>query len=395
MRYQFINSRLLLVLATFGFCNGSTSSAAKKNAGIEAPSVAFGANSIPIHPHGCVIETEIEFPAAIESLEKSEIRSIWPSLIEKIEVRTGEAVHKGQIMATVDTSDANRQVALYEDFQSLIKSQLEILANDMRLLTLRRQRVEGLVKKGINPSTDLEQIDRQILEVKSSALQNERSADIAQKALKLQNDMAKKANFYSDMDGVVTSLIAEPESLTGKLMAMNSTLIARIEKPGHYVAKANLLDVQVTGLHEGLEATVVFPDQSRYQGRVAFIAPVAIAVHDDDDSRRQNYLDPNASNNSASGPAQYQLQIDFQRAGPMLPAGLTAITKVVLSKTNAKICLPWNAIDVANGTASIKTFQEGTGWQTKQLVLGKRGATNVEILSPDLKESTIVDSKLW
>lgn len=351
------------------------------------------ANTIPTHPRPCVIEHVVQFPAKIESRDRSEIRVQWSAVIERIHVNIGDAVRKGQLIASVDTSDYKKQIAIYDDYVALTNGQLRVLDSEIKSLIARRINLASLVEKGINPAADLDQADTQILEAKNTRLQVERSLISLQKLLDEMHKMEKKASFYSEMDGLVTALVADQKSMVGKMTAMGGALIARIEKPGQYVAKASLIDIQLSGLKEGQSADVILADKTHYTGSVRFISPMRSSARDDRDRYGQTSNDGGESDSKKT--SQYQALIDFKRPGAMLPLGLTGIVEIVLSKTNAEVCLPWNALDISQGEPRIRTFREGAGWSYEKIKIGKQGTFDVEVLSPRLDPSTVIESKLW
>lgn len=378
---------ILLTLLVPTIAHSQTTNSQQKSSGtVKADNTAR--DIIPVHPHACSIEQNVQFPAKIESRERSEIRVLWSAVIEKIHVNIGDMVRKGQLIASVDTSDYKRQIGIYDDYVALINGQLKVAENDIKTLSARRANLAILVNKGINPAADLDQADTQILEAKNGRLQVERSLIGIQRSLDDLHKMEKTASFYSEMDGLVTTLIADPRSMVGKLVAMGGALIARIEKPGQYVAKANLLDIQLAGLKEGMSADIILADKSHYDGRIRFISPMRYTASDDKDGNMQGMFNvPKTS--------QYQALIDFQRPGTMLPLGLTAIAKVNIVRTRVQTCLPWNAIDIRHGEPRIRTFREGAGWSYENVKIGRQGTYDVEILSPSLDESIVVESKLW
>ena len=358
-----------------------------KNSGAAGSTAGQGGLIIPVRVHPCIVQEVSQFPTKIEAREKSELRVLWSALIEKIHVNIGDTVRKGQVIASVDTSDYQKQIQIYDDYMALFSGQIDVANQDVKSLTRRRVNIAGLVAKGIVPSTDLEKVDTEVLGAKNFKIQMERMRDGMLKTLSELHKMEKNASFYSEIDGVVTALMADPGSIVGKLSAMSGALIARIEKPGQYIAQGNLLDIQLKALEVGQIVDVELPDHSHYEGKVKSISPVRIEQKNDGQS---------AAPSPSSEPSQYQVVIEFTRPGEMLPAELTATATVKIAQPRSKACLPWNAIDVsAQGATKIRGFSEGKGWQTQFVTLGKRGQYEVEILSPELPSSMTIESRLW
>jgi multidrug efflux pump subunit AcrA (membrane-fusion protein) len=347
---------------------------------------------LPIKAKACAIEEIVVAAAQISSQKYSESRSKYPTTIKSIHVAVGDKVKRGALLASADTDSLKKMLEIYLDYERLIRSELKVIAGKTESTKARRARLKSLVEKKIVSESDLDQIDKWI-----QTLENERERMLNQlesfrKSIRQYTSQIHNANFYSEIDGEVTRLIADPKSIIGVLNAMSESLIARVEQAGAYTADMPLLDSQVQKIKVGMNAKVILPDGSSYNGHVTQISTLPFQEKRDDASSSRGF-GANAGSTTEL-PVTYLAKVDFKRPGPILPAGLHASVEIIAGTHQAKLCLPWNAIQVSDRGNFINAFTEGAGFRVEPVILGKTGRYYVEILSP-LSENVITLSRLW
>jgi multidrug efflux pump subunit AcrA (membrane-fusion protein) len=347
---------------------------------------------IPHHIKSCAIDDDLVVSAIVETQIYSELRTGWFSLIDKIMFAAGSIVKKGDLIASVDTKELNRTIGIYEGYQLIYGNQLKSLAKDIASKQERRKRLEGLAAKGIIPETDLDQLDKDILGRLTNREQVLRSMKNIVDQLEDLRKQVKSANFFSPIDGIVTKVIADPKSISGRIAAMNSALVARIDSPGRYIAKANFLDVQAKSVFEHMNAAVKLPDGSIYPGKVTLVSPVAVQPESNQGGDQARSTPDQNSAPRASG--SYLVTVEFSRPGQILPPLLLAEVRVIQAPVKVKQCVPWNALTVNDGTANLRLYSDKSGWISQNVELGRRGQYDVEILTP-LPSEALVLLKLW
>jgi hypothetical protein len=203
--------------------------------------------------------------------------------------------------------------------------------------------------------------------------------------LKLAKSRADKSNFYSPIDGVVTQMIADPRALSGSLVAQFNTVIARIDSPGSYIVKSQVLDFQMTSPKAGQNATVTLPHGEAIAGRVDFVAPVPVP-----EEAAQNPWSQTPQKESF----RFDVWVRFDRPGPIIAAGTSAEVRVNLAQHTAKLCVPVNALRVDRGRPSLAVRHQKDGWRLVPVVTGRIDHARVEILS-GAKSGEIVAASLW
>lgn len=346
---------------------------------------------LPIRSKACVIEDEVYAASRITSKNFNEVRSEYLSTIESFQVVKGQTVKKGQLIATTNSSMLKNMQSIYQDYAQLYKAQLKIASNNENLATARRDRLRGLVAKGIIPQSELDEANNYVIAAANTRDRISRGLEGMQKTLDQYADQIRKSNFYSGMDGVVTELIVDPRSMTGTLNVMPGTLVAKIEQPGTYRAEALLMDTQIHAIKQGMKADLTLPDGSEIHGKITFVSTLPHVEVKREAAFGAEY---GAEQPKTSSHTIYKAVIEFVRPGAILPPGLLAHVRIVTGETKVASCLPWNAVDIVEGRAYARTFTEGRGWARSPITIGKMGRYEVEI-SPPIGADTIIKSKLW
>jgi multidrug efflux pump subunit AcrA (membrane-fusion protein) len=349
---------------------------------------------LPTKPKSCVIQDDLRVASRIFAAQYQEVRPEYMSLIGSFNVTRGQSVKKGQLLATAVTSNLEKMRDIYQDYAQLYLGQLRIATNSRKVIEARRERIKNLTEKGVMAASELEQVDSAVVSAKQVEERMQRGLESMQKNVDAYSVQIKQSNFFSSIDGVVTELIVDPKSLSGNLMVMAGTVIAKIEKPGRYRAEAQLFDSQVHGVAAGMNATVTLPDGTTIVGKVTEVStlPTEKKV---EISGYSSYSYQNESETKATGGLTfYRVIVEFDRAGAILPPNLLADVSIIKSTHQAKSCLPWNAIQIVDGKPSIQILEDGKGWSRIPVRLGKRGRYDVEVETP-LAASTVVKSRIW
>lgn len=386
-----MTEKLLQCLLLMVFVSESSFSQPKKQSSNNTSAAKdSGVFDLPIKPKPCIISTEVRAAAKFSPKLQSESRAKFYGSIEKFHVTKGQVVKKGQLLATTETSSAKDNRGIYLDYVSLYKAQLRIAENNLKVALDRLQRLEVLNKKGITPQAEVDAAEREVLLAKDAKESVNRGIESMEKTALEYTKQIDEANFYAEMDGVVSQLIVDPKSLLGMLNVTPGSLIATVSQSNFYRAEAQLLDIQINKLKEGMAAQVIFPDGSTQDGKISFLGQLPYRENKQGEQNPYSY----GGEDKKGTVTTYVAYIDFQRPGSILPSGLTTEVRIKTGDVSAKTCLPWNAVEIDQGAAFVNTFSEDSGWTKSPVKLGVSGQYYVEVLS-NLLPSVIVKSKLW
>ena len=219
-----------------------------------------GADLLPVHTRPCQFDHDMTVAVRVRSKDQYEARPTYSVVLEKIHVKKGERVKKGQLLVSTNTKSLTQMLGIYNDYLAMYAGYLKVVTKDLKVTEGRRDRLKGLVAKGIIPQSELEAADKLVLSVGGNVQNVTRSKEGIQKNIDQLNQQIREANFYSGIDGIVTDLIADPDNMGGSVNVYPGTPVARVEKPGSYIADATLIDTQIHRIKSGMSATVIFGD---------------------------------------------------------------------------------------------------------------------------------------
>ncbi len=340
---------------------------------------------VPTKIESCTLAESLELVGSVETPVHSVLRAGWSLKIDKIHVVRGQKVKKGDLLVSADPGYFKQQIVFYERQTQIVSKSLSNYRADLKSLRDREERLRGLVERDISPRSQLEELERLIASTTAEAQRAEKIRGDLESELKLAKTRADKSNFYSPVDGVVTQIIADPRALSGSLVAHFNTVIARVDSPGNYVVKAQVLDFQVIRLKKGQKANVRLPHGEFISGVVDFVAPVPVPVEAPQNSWSQT---------SQKETSRFAVWVRFDRPGPIIAAGTGAQVKVDLAQHAAKVCAPVNAIRVDRGS-SVIALRRGKGvWKLVPVRTGQMDDARVEILA-GAKPGDTVAASLW
>jgi macrolide-specific efflux system membrane fusion protein len=340
---------------------------------------------VPTKIESCSLQESLEIVGSVETPVHSVLRAGWSLKIEKIHVVRGQKVKKGDLLVSADPGFFKQQIGFYERQTQILSKSLSNYRADLRSLRDREERLRGLVEKDISPRSQLEELERSIASITTELQRIEKTRGDLESELKIAKTRADKSNFYSPVDGVVTQIIADPRALSGSLVAHFNTVIARVDSPGRYVVKAQVLDFQVSRLKKGQKANVRLPHGEVISGVVDFVAPVPVPVE-----APQNPWSQVAQNQTS----RFAVWVRFDRPGPIIAADTSAHVNVNLAQHSAKVCAPVNALRVDRGSSTIALRQSKGGWKLVPVQTGRMDHARVEILA-GAKPGDTVAASLW
>ena len=183
----------------------------------------------------------------------------------------------------------------------------------------------------------------------------------AQAKLETANQIQKDGKILAPFDGVVLSI----DATTGQTIHAGSKLLSFTD-PKALEVKANITEEDYPLLAPGMEVALYFdalPDLT-LTGNVERIVPKRI---------------------EGSDSPQYNIYISLSDVPDGLVDGMTSDTAVTIAKRAGVLCLPRAVVRASGGSTSTVKVWDGLEEVSRQIEVGLRGDTFVEILS-GLKE---------
>ncbi len=233
------------------------------------------------------------------------IQHLEGGIIEKILVREGQNVAKGEILFQLDETQPRSRIDLLEAQISSGTKQLELITDEL-------VSIEGLFRKGLTTQTRVLALKRRLVE-----LEGDRTVKIAQ--LRAAKDVLDRSKIRTPISGTVVSLQVHT---SGGVIKPGDTLLSIVPADEPLVVEAQINPNDIDVVHKGLSAQVrLTPLNARMvpplSGHIAWIS--ADIIHDEK-SKASYYL---SRIEIAAAPADLPKGVDLY---PGMPAEVIITT---------------------------------------------------------------------
>jgi RND family efflux transporter MFP subunit len=290
---------------------------------------------------------------SIEAVNRVQMMPRVTGRLEKLHVKTGDGVKRGQLVATLEHDQQNALIGSTEAQLASAKADTEKARAEMANAKTNLDRYERLLKEGFSTQQQYDSIATAYASAKAShnaALAKERQA-----AAELGRVKSARQDYivYSPLDGTVLS----DYSLTpGVMISPNSPLvdIADLRK---LKASLRIPEVKIFAVTPGMDVILKFdaiPDEE-FLGKVTRIEP---------------YVDPSTRTSAV------EIELDNEAAGNRLRPGMFGQASIVEREYKNSVLIPGSALQ--SGDAGSFVFVE------------KDGAANLKYVTPGLRQGDYV-----
>jgi len=271
--------------------------------------------------------------------------------IQTVDVEVGDVVKKGQVLATLETSNVQSQLSQNDANLQRAKANLVSQQSALTEAEATLKRYQTLIKSNAISHQELEQ--QQAKARAARAAVQAANAEIAQVQAQLDDSrhQRKKAEVLAPADGIITQRRAEVGNLTDRNalfhLARNGELEVTVD------ASAEDLSLLKTGLQ------------------------VEIQVLDQTTSGQIRLLSSQIDQTSRTGKVRIQLQTPNQ-----ITLGTPASAIIKLPEMQAQTTLPLSAVNFnADGTAFVMMVNHNKQIERRLISLGEVNQGTAEILS--------------
>ncbi|HZD41130.1 MAG TPA: efflux RND transporter periplasmic adaptor subunit [Terriglobales bacterium] len=369
----------ILIISTAGYLGFSTT---------QTPTPTPTPNTVAVTT--CDVEQTVTAPGNLVNVNEADVQMPTTGRISTVKVREGDHVRAGQILAELDdVTTSQAQLDLLEAQDELEKLQKRRTSLDYPRATddfikdLRRQ-----VKAGKNAVSDLED---EAKNADDAAVRSQLLASL-ENAKENQKQLESKLNWYtskpteSDITNADSELAlaqakydaakAVMESLEIKAPFNGIVFEVSAEAGQTYQAEAKLFTV---GDPKALEALVNVTEEDfplisvGQKTEVYFDARPDVTVK----GKVERIIPKRVEGDSPL----YNVYISLDEIPNGLADGMTVDTNVTITSRLGVLCLPRSVVHASGNDTAIVQVWNGSATESREVTVGLRGDSNVEIVS--------------
>jgi len=338
----------------------------------------------------CDVEQTVTAPGNIVNVNQADVQMPTTGRIATVKVRVGDPVRKGQILAELDAvTTTQAQLDLLEAQDELEKLQKRRTSLDYPRATddfikdLRKQ--VKAAKQSVSQLTDAAKsaedatIRSQLLASLATAKENLRSlesklswytsnpteneivaADSELALAQAKYDAAKAVKESLEIKAPADGIVFEVSAETGQTYQAEAVLFT-IGDPKALEVVANVTEEDYPLISVGQSAEVYFDARPEVtvQGKIERIIPIRI---------------------EGDHPL-YNIYISLEEVPDGLADGMTSDTAISIAKSEGVLCLPRALVRASSGDTTTVKVWDGMQEVSKEITIGLRGDTYVEIVS--------------
>lgn len=316
------------------------------------------------------IQQTVVATGTVRSSNRVEVGARVSGKVEKILVKLGQKVKKGELIAELDSitqentlNSAQAQLAAY-------KAQLVAAQTAYRVANSNFQRIAKLYKRKASSLDDYENAQNNLDSAKANVEQIQ--AQIKQSEIEV-NTAATNLNYTkitSPIDGTVISI---PVSV-GQTVNANQTTptIIQVADLDTMLIKQEISEGDITKIKPGMKVqftTLAEPDEI-YQAEIASVDPAMTTLTDNEYS--ESVSDTNA--------IYYYANVLVPNPEHKLQIGMTTQNTIITAQKQHVLVVPTLAIQKRNGQNSVQIL-DGDKVVEKVIQIGLHDDINTEILS--------------
>ncbi len=296
-----------------------------------------------------LITEEIYTSGKLEAGKSTDIYSPISGVVEKVEVKQGDTLKKGQVLMTLQIDDVKEQ---------LEKERLNIEMIEAERLNAKKQHFDTFKQQvAEDPAAEIEELDLTSYDLR---IQSSKLA-IASLEKRLNNRVVTAKE-----EGVLTQVLVDPGQ-----MITEGGQIATVVDLSSFKVKANLNELDAGKVHEGMKAVITGESITEsYEGEVTYMSPVAVLA------------------DQTSKDASVEMTVELSRVSPELRPGYNVTIELVVPDKE-RLLLPLDAVQYEGDNAYVFKIQDGIAVRT-EVKTGKENEEYVEIVSGAAKGESVV-----
>ncbi|KGQ67229.1 efflux RND transporter periplasmic adaptor subunit [Gallibacterium anatis] len=316
------------------------------------------------------IQQTVVATGTVRSSNRVEVGARVSGKVEKILVKLGQKVKKGELIAELDSITQENTLNIAQAQLAAYKAQLAAAQTAYRVANSNFQRIAKLYKRKASSLDDYENAQNNLDSAKANV--EEIQAQIKQSEIEV-NTAATNLNYTkitSPIDGTVISI---PVSV-GQTVNANQTTptIIQVADLDTMLIKPEISEGDITKIKPGMKVqftTLAEPDEI-YQAEIASVDPAMTTLTDNEYS--ESVSDTNA--------IYYYANVLVPNPEHKLQIGMTTQNTIITAQKQHVLVVPTLAIQKRNGQNSVQIL-DGDKVVEKVVKIGLHDDINTEILS--------------
>ena len=331
-------------------CGASTTTEAAPETMAPAPAVVDVAT---VTATTGAIESALEISGTLTPLSRVAVKPKLPGTIERMLVDIGDAVTKGQTIATIDRREIDAQADAAVAAVAVGKAALETAEASLANAILEHDRATNLFEKGALPR---QRLDGAQTARRSAVAQRDLAvANLAQTdaALRRAREVQRNATITSPVTGYVVERNYDAGAIPGDLPVVVVADMRQMK------LEAGVSELEAGRMRVGLKANVLVqakPGQA-FEGQLAAIAPEV-------DERNRHFM----------------IDVRVPNANRVLLSGMYATARIIEATVANAVLVPRDAVMTKDGKRSVQQVQ-GDTISTVVVTEGLSDGTRVQIVS--------------
>ncbi|MDR1451341.1 MAG: efflux RND transporter periplasmic adaptor subunit [Helicobacteraceae bacterium] len=289
--------------------------------------------------------------------------------IETIEVKIGDAVKKGDLIARIDGATQQNEIDATEAKLENYKAQLRSSEVALRIADSKYNRAKKLLNNNAVSAQEAEDIENEYETAKSRAVEN--ASLIKQTEISLQN--AKKnlayATITAPLDGTIVSLPAKVGQTLNA--ALDAPVVAQIADLSAIEILVEISEGDILKVKEGqITRFSIFSEDAIYEAPIKSIDPSLTLL-------TNNQYDGVAGSNRA---IYYYARIEYPNEEGRFRIGMTTRNIVVIDDAENVLTIPLIAVFEKEGRKFVKII-DGKKTLEREITIGISDDVFVEIKS--------------
>ena len=331
-------------------CGASTTTEAAPETTAPAPAVVDVAT---VTATTGAIESALEISGTLTPLSRVAVKPKLPGTIERMLVDIGDAVTKGQTIATIDRREIDAQADAAVATVAVGQAALEAAEASLANAILEHDRATNLFEKGALPR---QRLDGAQTARRSAVAQRDLAvANLAQTdaALRRAREVQRNATITSPVTGYVVERNYDAGAIPGDLPVVVVADMRQMK------LEAGVSELEAGRMRVGLKANVLVqakPGQA-FEGQLAAIAPEV-------DERNRHFM----------------IDVRVPNANRVLLSGMYATARIIEATVANAVLVPRDAVMTKDGKRIVQKV-EGDTISTVVVTEGLSDGTRVQIVS--------------